>query len=321
MTRGKILVAVLMMAAAPPLAAQDGVMFSAGYLLAGSPDESTWRLTAQKALLGPIGLDFSGMILPGEGHVTGRLLGFGLDFTLFDGSDRFPAIVIGTAAGVGFRNQDRGWFGSSIGLRQPLFVLGNIRGTVEGRWRNTTISGRDGIELSFGLGWRRSSGPTSPAAGAGGGLYLPRDVSKRLTNSGIPDQKAELIGGVINTALDEMGQPYVWGGTGDGKGGFDCSGLIYYSYGQHGVRIPRTSRGQATAGVAIRKSLDALVPGDILTFATGRNDAVTHVGLYVGEGRFIHSASKGVRLSRLSADDPTGGYWFDHWVGVRRIVE
>ena len=110
------------------------------------------------------------------------------------------------------------------------------------------------------------------------------------------------------------------GRAGAGEGGFDCSGLIYYAYGREGVRLPRTAQGQSSAGVAIRRELDALLPGDILTFAES-GDRITHVGLYVGEGRFIHSASSGVRLSRLANDDPYGRYWMQRWIGVRRVIE
>lgn len=298
--------------------AQDGVMLSAGYLLAGTPDESTFRLTVQRALLGPIGVDLSGNVLPGEPG-RGRLFGVGLDFTLFDGGDRYPALLVGAAAGVGFRDQDRVWYGSSFGIRQPLLHVGSIRTAVEGRWRNSTLDGRDGVELSISLGWRRRTAhgrPTDPAAG----LYLPTRTTERLRAAGIPATKAELLGAIVATALEEMGQPYVWGGTGDGSGGFDCSGLIYYAYAQHGIRIPRTSEGQSTAGIAIRRDIDGLLPGDILTFAID-GDRISHVGLYVGEGRFIHSASKGVSISRLADDDSNGRYWLKRWVGVRRIVE
>jgi cell wall-associated NlpC family hydrolase len=144
--------------------------------------------------------------------------------------------------------------------------------------------------------------------------------TERLRAAGIPDEKARLIGAVVSTAIEEMGQPYVWGGTGDGSGGFDCSGLIYFAYGRHNVRIPRTSAGQSAAGIAIQREQGALLPGDILTFSeTGSQ--VTHVGLYVGEDRFIHSAAGGVRLSRLAEDDPYGRYWLRRWVGLRRVVE
>jgi cell wall-associated NlpC family hydrolase len=62
------------------------------------------------------------------------------------------------------------------------------------------------------------------------------------------------------------------------------------------------------------------MPGDILTFAASSGGQVTHVGLYIGEGRFIHSASDGVRTSRLGPDDPNGRWWWDRWVGARRVV-
>lgn len=125
-------------------------------------------------------------------------------------------------------------------------------------------------------------------------------------------------GDVVQTALDVIGTPYQWGGT--AQNGFDCSGLIQYAYGRHGIRLPRTSRDQALAGSAIVRDLDSLRAGDILAFAAQPGGGVTHVGLYVGEGKFIHSSSTGVRLSRLARDDPDGKYWIPRWVGARRIM-
>jgi cell wall-associated NlpC family hydrolase len=116
-----------------------------------------------------------------------------------------------------------------------------------------------------------------------------------------------------------MGQPYKWGGTGD-NGGFDCSGLIQYAYAQHGITLPRRSADQAKAGRAVAKRVDALAPGDILTFARS-GTRISHVGLYLGDGRFIHSASKGVQVSVLSAEDPYGRWWWKRWMGARRVVE
>ncbi len=78
---------------------------------------------------------------------------------------------------------------------------------------------------------------------------------------------------------------------------------------------------QARAGYEVGRDLDALAPGDILTFADtpGRTDQVTHVGLYLGDGRFIHSANGGVQVSVLSQSDSTSNWWFDRWVGARRV--
>jgi cell wall-associated NlpC family hydrolase len=124
---------------------------------------------------------------------------------------------------------------------------------------------------------------------------------------------------VIATATDAMGRPYRWGGTGVDGGGFDCSGLIQHAYRQHGIELPRTSAEQAKEGRAVSKKLGSLLPGDLLTFSN-RGGTVTHVGLYIGEGRFIHSASRGVQISILSGEDPYGRWWFKRWVGVRRII-
>lgn len=310
---------LLLLGAAAPVAAQDGIFLTAGRVFAGSPDESSWRLTYQRNLVGPIGLDVALQQLPGGRPDEGELYGFGVDFTLLEGSRRFPTLFIGAAGGVGLADQERLWYGASVGLRMPLLTVGPIRTAAEARWRDLSVEGRDGLELGLAIGWRRPRSTAGPGPETTG-LYVPRATADRLRTAGIPDDKARLIGDVVSTALEEMGQPYVWGGTGDGSGGFDCSGLIYYAYGRFGVRIPRTSQGQSNAGIPIRRDLDALLPGDILTFAESGSQ-VTHVGLYVGEGRFIHSASSGVRLSRLAEDDSYGRYWLRRWVGVRRVVE
>jgi cell wall-associated NlpC family hydrolase len=298
--------------------AQEGVMFTAGYVVAGEPDQSSWRLTLQRNLAGPIGLDFGAQVLPGSRPGSGDLYGFEVDFTLFEGTRRLPAVFFGAAAGIGVQDQDRVFYGASAGMRVPVLALGPLRVAIEGRWRTLSVDNRDGLEFGATLGWRKSRSATARPDATG--LYVPRGTAERLRAAGIPEEKARLIGSVVSTAIEEMGQPYVWGGTGDGSGGFDCSGLIYYAYGRYNVRIPRTSAGQATAGIAIRREMDALLPGDILTFAENGSQ-VTHVGLYVGEDRFIHSASGGVRLSRLTEDDPYGRYWLRRWVGVRRVVE
>jgi len=317
MIRGPVVALSLIVVA--PLPAQQGVFLTAGRVLAGARDESSYRLTMQRDLAGPLGLDLSAQMLPGARPDEGELYGVGADVTLFAGSRAIPTVFVGAAAGLGFVDQKRVWSSGSVGVRFTVINVGVARVMAEGRWRNLTVPGRDGIEVGVTLGYRRARevDATRPETA---GLWVPRSTADDLRTAGIPAAKARVLGAVVTRALEEMGQPYVWGGTGDGSGGFDCSGLIYFAYEQQGIRIPRTSASQAKAGVAIRRDQDALLPGDILTFAE-RGDQVTHVGLYVGEGRFIHSASKGVRLSRLAEDDPDGRWWLRRWVGVRRIVE
>jgi cell wall-associated NlpC family hydrolase len=117
-----------------------------------------------------------------------------------------------------------------------------------------------------------------------------------------------------------MGRPYEFGGTGAGGGGFDCSGLIQYAYKKHGIVLARRSVDQAKEGRKVDRKLERLRPADLLTFSN-RGGPVTHVGLYMGGGRFVHSATRGVQISTLSAGDPYGRWWYKRWVGVRRIVQ
>lgn len=110
-------------------------------------------------------------------------------------------------------------------------------------------------------------------------------------------------------------------GGGTAANGFDCSGLVQWAYAQHGIRLPRMSRDQAQSGSEVPPVLEALQPGDILLFAAQPGGGVTHVGMYVGELKFIHSSSTGVKLSRLELLDPDGAWWVARWVGARRVVQ
>ncbi len=128
--------------------------------------------------------------------------------------------------------------------------------------------------------------------------------------------------GVVSAARLAMGKPYLYGGTGKGDTGYDCSGLIQYAYAQQGISLPRVSRDQAMQGVAVEKTVAALQRGDILTFAgQPGSKKVSHVGMYLGQGRFVHSSSsKGVAESTLSGTDPNGQWWYVRWVGARRVI-
>lgn len=109
--------------------------------------------------------------------------------------------------------------------------------------------------------------------------------------------------GVAAQAKRFLGVPYMWGGT--SIKGVDCSGLALCAYFQSGVLLPRNASQQARAGAAV--SLDSLEAGDLLFFGTpagdGKPQRVSHVGIYLGEGRFIHS-SQVVRISSLDPYSP-----------------
>jgi len=182
-----------------------------------------------------------------------------------------------------------------------------------------SLDARDGLEVSAGLRLRGGGGghpkpaPAAAPPASGERSGSPEAAGKHHTAA------ASLRRAVIATATDAMGRPYQWVGTGEGGGGFDCSGLIQHAYAEHGIALPRTSAAQAGAGREVKRKVEALAPGDLLTFSN-QGGPVTHVGLYLGEGRFIHSASRGVQVSRLSAEAPYGRWWYQRWVGARRII-
>ena len=119
---------------------------------------------------------------------------------------------------------------------------------------------------------------------------------------------------VLMRAISLVGTPYRYGGN-TPDGGFDCSGLVTYVYRDMlDLRLPRTSRELASAH-GQHVDGDRLAAADLVFFGTGAD--VSHVGIYVGEGRFVHAPSTGgtVRLDRLD-----GAYWRDHFRGALRVL-
>jgi cell wall-associated NlpC family hydrolase len=302
----------------------QGVIVEVGRLFA-TADWTTYRVGFAQPISGPLGYTLYGTHA-GEAGASGRgLWGPGADLTVFRGGQPGPYLAAGVSGGLASGDGDQFWGSWSAGLGYELRPAGPFSLGAEGRWRGLQyLHQRGGVEFALRVGvefgGRRAPPPPSirPAApGASPAAPLPLRTS--IERSGVSSDRVELISSVLGTALDAMGTPYKWGGTGEADGGFDCSGLIQYAYGQHGIALPRRSADQALEGEKIDKRPESLLPGDILTFSNG-GGRVTHVGLYLGEGKFIHSANDGVQVSLLSADDVYGRWWWRRWVGARRIV-
>jgi cell wall-associated NlpC family hydrolase len=120
---------------------------------------------------------------------------------------------------------------------------------------------------------------------------------------------------LVATARSQIGTRYKLGGDKPGRE-LDCSALVRYVMSAFDISLPRTARQQATVGEAVPKDLSKLKPGDLLTFGKGKK--ITHIGIYVGDGRMVHASTTGKRV--LETAVTTRNPLIKQWKGVRRVV-
>jgi len=119
---------------------------------------------------------------------------------------------------------------------------------------------------------------------------------------------------LVGTAREFLGIPYRWGGE-SAEDGFDCSGLTMTVYKMNGLNLPRSSQAQFQAGSPVPS--EALRPGDLVFFATAGGSRVSHVGIYAGNGSFIHAPSEGKTIQQTSLRD---SYYQGVYVGARTYL-
>jgi cell wall-associated NlpC family hydrolase len=126
---------------------------------------------------------------------------------------------------------------------------------------------------------------------------------------GIINRTSSIAAGLTRSAMRFIGTPYVFGGT--SPSGFDCSGYTQHVFAMVGIHIPRTADVQFYAAHKIKNGMRV---GDLVFFQT-YEPGPSHVGIYLGNGKFIHSSSHGVMISRLG-----DSYWASRYLGAKRAT-
>ncbi|MEA5444478.1 C40 family peptidase [Gammaproteobacteria bacterium AB-CW1] len=156
-------------------------------------------------------------------------------------------------------------------------------------WSGPVVDSRDVARSSL-LSW-----PSGPE-----GDEVDADFTPRVGQSA-----------VVDAALAVKGRPYRLGAN--GPGAFDCSGLIQFAHREVGIDVPRTTSRQFREARPVQR--DDMGPGDVIFFAVD-GISISHVGLYAGDGRFLHAPSPGSTVSWASLDN---GYWASRFAGVGRF--
>ena len=175
------------------------------------------------------------------------------------------------------------------------------------------------IGLGFHFGGRRSRSTVYSHRGSDTPQRAPRP-SRTTSPTTWPVTNTSANGAarrVVPTAEQYIGTPYRYGGTSP-RTGFDCSGFVQYVYNIQGVNLPRTSRQMAGAGVAVEPSTRSLQAGDLMLFA--QNGEISHVAIYAGNHRFIHSSSSGSGVRYDDLDTRRGRWFAEHMVAARRVA-
>lgn len=223
---------------------------------------------------------------------------------------------------------------NSITTRYAKVKSANVsvrRGPSTNSAKVTTVNAGTAVTvLDRSSGWYKLRFPKGTVGWVRGDLLSPistRSVAQarlassrsRRTNTAKPSPKmmASLpaaAGGLLNTAYSMLGVRYRYGSM--SRSATDCSGFTTQVFKAHGIKLPRTSREQSKHGASVAKS--QLKQGDLVFFRTRGGSRVSHVGIYIGDGKFIHASSSG---GSVRTDTLNSGYYDRRYAGARRVAK
>lgn len=186
-----------------------------------------------------------------------------------------------------------------------------VNGIDKGEWVEFNFNGETGYVMKSYLSEKKPE------------VQQPREEkSKKQNNSSSSNNSSRQesqssnadVDTVVNLALAQVGKPYVWGSANPNVG-FDCSGLVYYAYKQVGITLSRSSYSQINYGTRVKSS--ELRKGDLVFFNNG-GGRISHVGIYIGNNKFVHASTPGtgVIVSKLF-----GSYFGNTFVGATRLIK
>lgn len=203
------------------------------------------------------------------------------------------------AASLAAAGLDAFYFPSGTGLFKVRFGNFPDRDAALAEARTQKAAGRIGEYFIVGPADYAATRPAPPAPAAGGLTRPAADLRDRLAA----------------TAESFVGVDYAWGGTST-RSGFDCSGLVLAVYQLNGLAMPRSVRDQFRAGAPVAR--DRLERGDLVFFSASPHGDLTHVGIYIGGGAFIHAPGQGKQVRRESLDS---AYFKARFAGARLYLK
>lgn len=214
--------------------------------------------------------------------------------------DKITQVNKGTQ--VTILDHESGWYK----LKFPKGTIGWMRGDLL-KPLSVLSAAKQSISARVARGTDRSSRSTPKVAKKSSTKSKSSYVASKT-----PSAKVD-SGDLMARAMALRGTRYRWGGT--SRSGFDCSGFVTAVYKSEGVKLPRSSKDMAKVGVKVPK--DQLKPGDLVFFKTRRSSRINHVGIYAGNGKFIHSSSgKG----QVRVDSLNSGYYASRMVTAKRVA-
>ena len=244
--------------------------------------------------------DYLNVKNPGHSELGyGKITGYGVNLRAGAGTNH-KVVTMGTKGDTAYiLGVENGWYRVFFG-REICYIRSDYLALTQYPYENQASPNSP----KFYRG-NKSTG-TEPSADA---LYGSQDEdSGEDSGSGLTGQQ------VVNFAKKFLGTPYKWGGT--TPAGFDCSGFVYYVYNSLGYKMPRMIADMNKQGTYVSKA--NLKPGDVVIFQNTYASGLSHVGIYVGDGKFIHSPNS---RSVVSYADLYSTYYTNHYYSARRICD